>query len=255
MKIKLTRNHAEIIEAFFGVQGLEHCREIIERGGIYDEHDEEMETIRWIDNNIYDFYDTISDIVENLKVQEIEFEIDESVRKALNIVLGSLTMTTIRYIIDDTGLEGYSDEQIYEATYNLYFQVREDKQETFQKEEVTYKPQEILSMIINKELSDGDRIVFPYKEFVYNNGKIQDEYGEDLTIEQLSKVSEIIVKSMDYVTFEDAMKSGKKIKYHHKKDYLDGFYNINEVLNLLVDSNTEEVVREILSSKCWIVKE
>lgn len=255
MKIKLTRNHAEIIETFFGVQGLEHCREIIERGGIYDEHDEEMETIRWIDNNIYNFYKTISDIVENLEVQEIEFEIDKSVRKALNIILGSLTMTTIRYIINDTRLEEYSAEQIYEATNNLYFQVREDKPETFQEEEVAYKPQEILSMIINKELSDDDRIVFPYKEFVYNNGKIQDEVAEDLTIEQLSKVSEIIVKSMDYVTFEDAMKSGKKIKYNHKKAYLKGFYNINEVLNFLVNSNIEEVVREILSSKCWIIEE
>lgn len=44
------------------------------------------------------------------------------------------------------------------------------------------EPNEVFSKLINKELMDGDEIIISSEVFTYQYGKIQNAYGEDLTV-------------------------------------------------------------------------
>lgn len=114
---------------------------------------------------------------------------------------------------------------------------------------------EIFSKLMNKEIKDGDMIIFPDETFTYKCGEIVNECGKDLTISKLYKATNVKFERKKHVTFEEALNSGKNIKYEHGCIYVRDYHCLSDILHFLTNNNSDEVVREILSSKCWLIEE
>lgn len=268
MKIKLTKKHAETLTDFMGVQNFNDTVEVIEKGQLYTK--EETGNYEWIDNGLYVFYSDMENALYE-STEEIEFEIDEETRKAIYLYSSSLTMTAIRDILSSKRLSNdevydLDEDEIWEANDSLYEQIEEDypiidedgevyEYAKWKFEEIdVIEPNEVFSKLINKELMDGDEIIISSEVFTYQYGKIQNAYGVDLTVEKLYHAEKVEFRRMVYVNFDQAMNSGKRIKYNHEYAHTDSFYDLGDILQLLINNNPDDVVREVLSSKCWIIE-
>ena len=268
MKIKLTKKHAETLTDFIGVQKFNDTVEVIEKGQLYTK--EETGDYEWIDNGLYVFYSDMENALYE-PTEEIEFEIDEETRKAIYLYSSSLTMTAIRDILSSKRLSNdevydLDEDEIWEANDSLYEQIEEDypiidedgevyEYAKWKFEEIdVIEPNEVFSKLINKELMEGDEIIISSEVFTYQYGKIQNAYGVDLTVEKLYHAEKVEFRRMVYVNFDQAMNSGKRIKYNHEYAHTDDFYDLGDILQLLINNNPDDVVREVLSSKCWIIE-
>jgi hypothetical protein len=117
--------------------------------------------------------------------------------------------------------------------------------EQLQKEK-KYSALEILHMIENNELTNND-IILDKNGFGFSSLVIKNNCPFNL----LMKVAPYTIhkKEFNYVTFDEAVKNGKKIKY---KDW-DTFYSISDVMRKLL-TMPFTAGKDILDEKAWSIE-
>lgn len=112
----------------------------------------------------------------------------------------------------------------------------------------------LFTKLDNKELSNGDKIIVDGTSYIYEDNKIKDCEGKDLTILELYKAQNIDFITLNYVFFNEAISSGKRIRYEHDLVSCNEYYNVCDILERLSTHKDDDIVKQVLSSKCWIIE-